>query len=60
MDLKMFNSSGGKELLEAKIEERFGKSVPMEFIFNDTGRPYEDSFIDLVKLIQMDIDFEEN
>ena len=60
MDLKMFNSSGGKELLEAKIEERFGKSVSMEFIFNDTGRPYEDSFIDLVKLIQMDIDFEEN
>ena len=59
MDLRMFNSAGGKELLAKKIEERFEKSVNMEFIFNDTGGPYEDAFIDLEKLINMDIDFEE-
>ena len=59
MDRLMFENSEGKEHLSNVIEEMFSKSVDLDYISNDTGGPYEDSFIDLEKIIHMDIDFEE-
>ena len=59
MDRLMFENSDGKEQLSGVIEEMFSKSVDLDYISNDTGGPYEDSFIDLEKIIHMDIDFEE-
>lgn len=59
MDLLMFENSGGKEQLSEVVEEMFTKTVEVDYIANDTGGPYEDSFIDLEKIIHMDIDFEE-
>ena len=59
MDRLMFENSEGKEQLSSVIEEMFSKSVDLDYISNDTGGPYEDSFIDLEKIIHMDIDFEE-
>ncbi len=42
------------------ISERTGKNVPVEFAYNDTGRPYEESYVDLEKLIHMDITVEDD
>lgn len=48
-----------KEELEALISNRIGKEVEVDMKMLDTGRSFEDSFVDLEKIIHMDITVEE-
>ncbi len=45
--------------IHALIEQRFGRTVELELRLNQSGRRFEDSFIDLEKLILTEIEIEE-
>lgn len=56
-----FYCEGGRvDQLKNIIEERLGKEVQIEVAYNDTGRPYEESFVDLEKVINMELTIEED
>lgn len=42
------------------IAERSGKDTEVEIAYNDTNRPYEESFVDLEKIINMELTIEED
>ncbi|WP_138264724.1 DNA polymerase III subunit gamma/tau [[Clostridium] hylemonae] len=48
-----------KAEVEQLIEDRIGKKVVLEVRFVETGRQFEDSFVDIEKLIHMDITVED-
>ena len=41
------------------IEEKIGKTIEVEVRCVDQGRRFEDSFVDIEKIIQMDLTIEE-
>lgn len=45
--------------IEAAIEEQIGKQVKVEVRHVETGRRFEDSFVDIAKLIHMDLTIED-
>lgn len=45
--------------VEEAIEERIGKQVKVEVRHVETGRRFEDSFVDIAKLIHMDLTIED-
>ena len=45
--------------LEDIIAERIGKQVEVAISANESGRPFEESYVDLNKIINMDIIFED-
>lgn len=47
------------EELKNIIADRFGKQIEIDVAFNDTNRPYEESFVDLEKLVNMELTIEE-
>ena len=52
-------SESHKKELEELIEQKIGKRVPVEVRQVESGRHFEDSFVDIEKLIQMDITIED-
>lgn len=54
-----FQEDGEVEELTELISQRIGKQVDVEIAYNDTNRPYEESFVDLEKLIHMEVTIEE-
>ncbi|MGN0171069.1 MAG: DNA polymerase III subunit gamma/tau [Lachnospiraceae bacterium] len=54
-----FQEDGEAEELTELISQRIGKQVDVEIAYNDTNRPYEESFVDLEKLIHMEVTIEE-
>ncbi len=48
-----------KEELQQLIEEKIGKSVAVEVRHIETGHRFEDKFIDIEKMVQMDITIED-
>lgn len=53
------NREEHKKDLENLIADKVGKEVEVEVRLNQTNRPFEDSFVDIEKLINMDITIEE-
>ncbi|RDU23494.1 DNA polymerase III subunit gamma/tau [Anaerosacchariphilus polymeriproducens] len=53
------NREEHKNDLEQLIADKVGKEVEVEVRLNQTNRPFEDSFVDIEKLINMDITIEE-
>ena len=47
-----------QELIEA-IESRIGKQVELDIKLVDQGRSFEDSFVDIEKIVNMDITIED-
>lgn len=45
--------------IEAAIEEQIGKQVKVEVRHVETGRRFEDSFVDIAKLVHMDLTIED-
>ena len=45
-----------KKNLEYEISDMIGKEVELRFQIADSGRDFEDSYVDLCKLINMDIE----
>lgn len=54
-----YQDSEALEELKNLIAQRVGKDMDIEIAFNDTNRPYEESFVDLEKLINMEVTIEE-
>ncbi|MCR4956917.1 MAG: DNA polymerase III subunit gamma/tau [Lachnospiraceae bacterium] len=54
-----FKDEDNCNILKDLISERCGKQVEIEVTFNDTNRPYEDSYVDLEKLVNMEITIED-
>lgn len=54
-----FQEDGELDELAELISQRVGKQVDVEIAYNDTNRPYEESFVDLEKLIHMEVTIEE-
>ena len=52
-------TEGHKEEIRALIEEKIGKTIEIEVRHVEEGRRFEDSFVDIEKLIQMDITIED-
>ncbi|MBQ8804515.1 MAG: DNA polymerase III subunit gamma/tau [Tyzzerella sp.] len=52
-------SDSHKEEIKRLIEERIGKTVDIEVRHVEEGRRFEDSFVDIEKLVHMDITIEE-
>ena len=48
-----------KEEIQKLIEDAIGKTVEIDVRFVETGRRFEDSFVDIEKMIQMDITVED-
>lgn len=48
-----------KEELQQLIEEKIGKTIEIEVRHVEEGRRFEDSFVDIEKLIQMDLTIED-
>lgn len=48
-----------KEEIRSLIEEKIGKTIEIEVRHVEEGRRFEDSFVDIEKLIQMDITIED-
>jgi DNA polymerase-3 subunit gamma/tau len=48
-----------KEEIRSLIEEKIGKTIEIEVRYVEEGRRFEDSFVDIEKLIQMDITVED-
>ncbi len=45
--------------LQDLIAQRVGKAMEVEIAYNDTERPYEETFVDLEKVINMELTIEE-
>lgn len=52
-------TEGHKREIQQLIEDRIGKKVELEVRHLETGRRFEDSFVDIEKLIHMDITIED-
>lgn len=52
-------TDGHKEEIRSLIEEKIGKTIEVEVRHVEAGRRFEDSFVDIEKLIQMDITIED-
>lgn len=52
-------TEGHKEEIRSLIEEKIGKTIEVEVRHVEEGRRFEDSFVDIEKLIQMDITIED-
>ena len=52
-------TEGHKEEIRSLIEEKIGKTIEIEVRHVEEGRRFEDSFVDIEKLIQMDITIED-
>ena len=52
-------TDGHKEEIKSLIEEKIGKTIEIEVRFVEEGRRFEDSFVDIEKLVQMDITIED-
>ena len=48
-----------KEEIKALIEEKIGKTIEIEVRHVEEGRRFEDSFVDIEKLVQMDLTIED-
>ena len=48
-----------KEEIKALIAENIGKTIEIEVRFVEEGRRFEDSFVDIEKLVQMDLTIED-
>ncbi len=48
-----------KEEIQALIAENIGKTIEIEVRFVEEGRRFEDSFVDIEKLVQMDLTIED-
>ena len=48
-----------KEELQQLIEEKIGKTVAIEVRHMEAGRRFEDSFVDIEKMIQMNLTIED-
>ena len=52
-------TEGHKEEIRSLIEDKIGKTIEIEVRHVEEGRRFEDSFVDIEKLIQMDITIED-
>ena len=52
-------TEGHKQEIRSLIEEKIGKTIEIEVRHVEEGRRFEDSFVDIEKLIQMDITIED-
>ena len=52
-------SDAHKEELKQLIEEKIGKTISIEVRYVEEGRRFEESFVDIEKLIQMDVIIED-
>ena len=59
MSAGMVGSDASKEEIQRLIEEKIGKTMTIEVRFVEEGRRFEDSFVDIEKVIQMDLTIEE-
>ena len=48
-------SEAHKEDLKRLIEEKIGKTIEIEVRHVEEGRRFEESFIDIEKMVQMDV-----
>lgn len=55
----MVGAEDNKQELERLIEERIGKTVLIEVRFVEEGRRFEDSFVDIEKVVRMDLIIED-
>ena len=52
-------TDGHKEEVQRLIEEKIGKTIEIEVRHVEEGRRFEDSFVDIEKLVQMDLTIED-
>ena len=52
-------TDGHKEEIQRLIEEKIGKTIEVEVRCVDQGRRFEDSFVDIEKMVQMDLTIED-
>ena len=45
--------------IKETIERNIGRSIELEIRLNDTGRPFEESYVDISQMIRMDIEEED-
>lgn len=55
----MVGAEDNKQELERLIEERIGKTVLIEVRFVEEGRRFEDNFVDIEKVVRMDLIIED-
>lgn len=55
----LIKQEGNKEMVERLIEDYLGKQVEVTFQVLDSGRSFEESYIDLSKIINIEIEEEE-
>ena len=55
----MVGAEANKEELERLIEEKIGKAVLIEVRYVEEGRRFEDSFVDIEKVVRMDLIIED-
>ena len=55
----LLKKEGNKEVVEQLIEEYIGKKIELDFQVLDTGKRFEDNYIDLTKVINIEIEEEE-
>jgi DNA polymerase-3 subunit gamma/tau len=48
-----------RRLIEDTISHRIGKEIELIIQENDSGRPFEETYVDLEKIVHMDIEIEE-
>lgn len=56
---EFFNQDDFMKRLEEGVSEREGREVHLEVTYNNTGRDYNESFVDLEELIKMKVTIEE-
>ena len=59
MAASFVGSDAHKEELKQLIEEKIGKTISIEVRYVEEGRRFEESFVDIEKLIQMDVIIED-
>lgn len=55
----LLKKEGNKEVVEQLIEKYLGKKIELDFQVLDTGKRFEDNYIDLTKVINIEIEEEE-
>ena len=53
------NTEEHLEELKTAMSKKTGKDVPFKIVLNETSRPFEESYVDLEKIINMEITIEE-
>ena len=59
MGAEFAGTDGHKEEIKLLIEENIGKTIEIEVRHVEEGRRFEDSFVDIEKLVQMDLTIED-